>query len=113
MRQCGTIDYNVKKGAIINVAITNISFKTEDVIKTQAREIFSRFGLDMTSGLNLLLHAVVREEGISFAVDTKPSAEYASWMRAKLEEALERRKNPNRRVFSEEEVIAKYRSADV
>ena len=95
------------------VAMTNVSFKTEDVIKAQARDIFSRFGLDMTSGLNLLLYAVVREEGIAFAVDAKPSAEYAAWMRTKLGEALERRKDPKRQVFSEEEVAAKYGATNV
>jgi len=85
-----------------------VTFKTEDAIKARAKEIFSSFGLDMSSGLNLLLHAVIREEGISFAVENKPSAEYVAWMKAKLEEALERRKDPNRKVYSEEEVKAKY-----
>ena len=93
-------------GAVLSTA--SVTFKTEDAIKAKAKEIFSGFGLDMSSGLNLLLHAVVREEGISFAVENKPSAEYVAWMGVRLQEALERRKDPDRKVYSEEEVRAKY-----
>jgi len=90
------------------LSTTSVTFKTEDIVKAKAKEIFSTFGLDMSSGLNLLLHAVIREDGISFAVENKPSAEYVAWMKTKLEEALERRKDPDRKVYSEEEVKKMY-----
>ena len=90
------------------MSTTSVTFKTEDIVKAKAKEIFSTFGLDMSSGLNLLLHAVIREDGISFAVENKPSAEYVAWMKTKLEEALERRKDPDRKVYSEEEVKKMY-----
>ncbi len=90
------------------MATTCVSFNTEDTVKNAAAEIFSQFGLNMTSGLNLLLYAVIREGGIGFAVENKPNPEYAAWIKAKLEEASERRKDPSRKVYSEEEVMDRY-----
>ena len=85
------------------MATTCVSFNTDDAVKKSAAEIFSQFGLNMTSGLNLLLHAVIREGGIGFAVENKPSAEYAAWMKAKLDESWEHRKDPNRKRYTLEE----------
>jgi len=87
---------------------TSITFNTEEAIKSMAAEIFSQFGLNMTSGLNLLLHALVREGGIGFAVENKPSAEYEAWMKTKLAESWERRKDPDRTVYSLEEIRARH-----
>ena len=86
----------------------SVTFKTDDIIKARAKQIFSSFGLDMSSGLNLLLHAVVREEGISFAVENKPSEEYVAWMKAKLAESWEQRKDPNTKWYSLDEFRARH-----
>jgi antitoxin component of RelBE/YafQ-DinJ toxin-antitoxin module len=59
---------------------------------------FNNFGLDMSSGLNLLLRALVREGNITFAVEERPSDEYVAWMKAELQKSLINRQDPNRRV---------------
>ena len=86
------------------MATTSISFNTDDAVKKTATEIFSQFGLNMTSGLNLLLHAVIREGGIRFAVENEPGVEYETWMKAKLDESWERRKDPKRKRYAPEAV---------
>ena len=90
------------------LASTSVTFNTEDTVKSMATDIFSQYGLNMTAGLNLLLHAVIREGGIGFAVENKPSDEYAAWMKIKLDEAWERRKDPTRRVYTQEEMKARH-----
>ena len=45
-----------------------ISFQCDATLKREATEIFNRIGLNMTSGLEVYLRAVVREGGIPFAL---------------------------------------------
>jgi len=91
------------------MASANVTFKTEDTIKEKAKEIFLNYGLDMSSGLNLLLHAVIREEDISFATDTqKPSQKYIAWMKTKLEKSWEERKDPNTEWFTLDQIKARH-----
>ena len=90
------------------MATTSISFNTEDAVKRMAAEIFSHFGLNMSAGLNLLLHALIREGGIGFAVENKPSAEYAAWMKAKLQESWEQRNDPNTKWYTLDEFRARH-----
>jgi addiction module RelB/DinJ family antitoxin len=91
------------------LATSSVTFKTEKMVKDRAKDIFYNFGLDMSAGLNLLLRALVREGNITFAVEEKPSDEYVAWMKAELQKSLISRQDPNRKVYSEEEMKAKYR----
>ena len=90
------------------MAASSVTFKTEETIKDRAKEIFYNFGLDMSAGLNLLLRALVREGNITFAVEEKPSAEYVAWMKSELQKSLISRQNPDRKVYSEDEIKTKY-----
>lgn len=50
-----------------------ITFICDAGLKADAKEVFEKMGLTMTAGLKIYLQAVVREQGIPFRVDVKPS----------------------------------------
>ena len=43
-----------------------------------------------------------------FIVDEKPSDEYIAWMKAELQKSLICRQDPDRKVYTEEEIKTKY-----
>ena len=63
------------------MAMTNINIRTDSEIKRQAQELFSQFGLDMTSAVNLFLRQALREQAIPFAVKINPD-EFATLRRS-------------------------------
>ena len=90
------------------MAMTNVSFKTEDGIKIQVEEIFSTLGLDMSSGLNLLLRTLIREGGTTLGVESTPSEEYVAWMKAELAKSWERRNDPDTKWYKPDEFKARH-----
>jgi len=54
------------------MAATNMNIRMDSDIKTQAQSIFSQFGLDMTTAVNMFLRQVIRERGIPFELKLEP-----------------------------------------
>ena len=86
------------------MAATSITFRTDAEIKRQATSIFNDLGMDMSTGVNVMLRALVRENGFPFAITLEPSTEYSEWMRQELQKSWETRKDPNRKRYSTDEV---------
>lgn len=61
------------KGGIEVAETDRITFICDAGLKADAKEVFEKMGLTMTAGLKIYLQAVVREQGIPFRVDVKPS----------------------------------------
>jgi addiction module RelB/DinJ family antitoxin len=94
------------KGEYMSMAIASITIKTDDHIKAQAVEVLSNLGMDMTTGINVFLRKLVQERGFPFAVTLEPDEEYKAYMRAELAKSMERRNDPNRKLYSHDEVWA-------
>ena len=47
---------------------TNLNIRIDNKIKERAEAIFSDLGLNMTTAVNMFLRAVIRENGIPFAL---------------------------------------------
>ena len=58
--------------------MTDITIKVDDELKIQAENIFSKFGLSMSSAMNIFLRAVVREKNfpskVSFDIPNEITA---------------------------------------
>ena len=48
------------------MATTNLNIRTDKEIKEAAEKIYSSLGLNMTTAINMLLRASIRESGIPF-----------------------------------------------
>lgn len=55
--------------------ISNIQVKVPSDIKREAEGVFKSMGLDMTSGIRVYLHSVIRNKGIPFAVSARTGNE--------------------------------------
>ena len=47
---------------------TSMNIRMDKDIKKQAQELFSKFGLDMTTAINMFLRQAIREQRIPFEV---------------------------------------------
>ena len=54
------------------MATTNINIQVENEIKTQAQEVFTSLGLDMTTAINMILQQVITQNGFPFVVASNP-----------------------------------------
>jgi DNA-damage-inducible protein J len=52
--------------------VTNINIRIASDVKTQAQDIFSSLGLDMTTAINIFLRQAIRQHGIPFDISTEP-----------------------------------------
>lgn len=50
------------------MANTSMNIRMDSEIKKQAQELFSQFGLDMTTAINMFLRQSIREQGIPFSL---------------------------------------------
>lgn len=50
---------------------TNINVRVDSEIKSQAQEVFTSLGLDMTTAINIFLRQSIRQHGIPFPVTAK------------------------------------------
>ncbi|MDE6189579.1 MAG: type II toxin-antitoxin system RelB/DinJ family antitoxin [Clostridia bacterium] len=84
---------------------TNINIKVDTEIRDEAKELFGRMGLDMTTAVNMFLLAAIRERGIPFALTTipkQPSDEEAiSILASKLKRAEMQEKEGQMRNFDD------------
>jgi DNA-damage-inducible protein J len=54
------------------MATTNINIRIDSEIKAKAQQLFEKFGLDMTTAVNLFLRQAIREKAIPFEISEKP-----------------------------------------
>ncbi|MCL2198051.1 MAG: type II toxin-antitoxin system RelB/DinJ family antitoxin [Defluviitaleaceae bacterium] len=45
---------------------TNINIRVDSDVKSQAQDVFSALGLDMTTAINIFLRQAIRKKGIPF-----------------------------------------------
>jgi len=48
------------------MANTNINIQIDSEIKKQAEQVFSEFGINMTTAINIFLRQAIRENGLPF-----------------------------------------------
>lgn len=76
---------------------TNVTIRIDEDLKRQAEELFSDFGMNMTTAYTMFLKQAVREQRIPFIVSRNiPNTETI----AAIEEARDMLNNPNTRKFS-------------
>lgn len=49
----------------------NLNIKVDEEVRDEAKELFGKLGLDMTTAVNLFLRASIREKGIPFPIVEK------------------------------------------
>ena len=55
------------------MSTTSLNIRTDVEIKRQAEELFSEFGLNMTTAVNMFLRQVVRNKAIPLELSLKPN----------------------------------------
>ena len=55
----------IMKG-VLNMSNVSMNIRMDKTIKEQAQELFSEFGLDMTTAINMFLRQSIREQKIPF-----------------------------------------------
>jgi len=90
------------------LASASITIRTDDEIKRQASAVFAQLGMDMSTGINVLLRAIVRDQGFSFPITLEPDAEYREWMKRELQKSWEERSDPNTKWYSMDEFKARH-----
>ena len=67
-----TVQYN--KGEVISMpGNTNMSIRIDSELKTQAEQILSQFGMNMTGAVNMFLQQVVRERAVPLSLSLDSS----------------------------------------
>jgi DNA-damage-inducible protein J len=54
------------------MATTNINIRIDSEVKSKAQKLFNKFGLDMTTAINLFLRQSIRTNSIPFPVSDQP-----------------------------------------
>ncbi|MDR2546366.1 MAG: type II toxin-antitoxin system RelB/DinJ family antitoxin [Lachnospiraceae bacterium] len=67
---------------------TSMNIRMDSNVKKQAQELFSQFGLDMTTAVNMFLRQSIRQRGIPFAIQLDPF--YSELNQERLIRAAER-----------------------
>ena len=51
---------------------TNINIRIDSAVKSQAQDVLSKLGLDLTTAVNLFLRQVICKQSVSFDVSVAP-----------------------------------------
>ena len=51
---------------------TSMNIRMDSEVKRQAQELFAKFGLDMTTAVNMFLRQSIRQQGIPFVLQLDP-----------------------------------------
>lgn len=54
------------------MSTTSINIPMDNDIKCQAQTLFSEFGMDITTAINIFLRQAIREQAIPFAIEMAP-----------------------------------------
>ena len=52
---------------------SNINIRVDSEIKSQAQDVFTSLGLDMSTAINIFLRQAIRQRGLPFAVVSEPA----------------------------------------
>jgi DNA-damage-inducible protein J len=55
------------------MATATMNIRMDSEVKAQSQRIFSQFGLDMTTAINMFLRQAIRENGIPFDLHLEPN----------------------------------------
>ena len=61
-------DIIYRKKEVFTMAQTKMTIRMDTDIKQQAQELFAKFGLDMTTAINIFLNQAVMEQSIPFKI---------------------------------------------
>jgi len=64
------------------MATTTINIRTDSDIKTQAQDVLSHLGLDLTTAINMFLRQVICKQSVSFDISVAPlgrAAKLGGW----------------------------------
>ena len=93
---------------------TSVNIKVEENIRNEAKELFGKMGLDMTTAVNLFLIAAIREKGLPFSLttlsDNEDERQYEKYWAEKLRRAEAQEKAGKMRNFDSfsTEIMRKY-----
>jgi len=79
------------------MAVANINIQVSSDIESQAQDVFSSLGIDMTTAINIFLEQAIRQKGLPFSFSTelakktpKPGCMAGKiWMAKDFDEPLE------------------------
>ena len=54
------------------MALTNINIRVDSEVKSEAQNVLTSLGLDMTTAINIFLRQTIRQRGIPFVVAEEP-----------------------------------------
>ena len=54
------------------MSMTNVNISMDNDVKRQAQALFSEFGMDMNTAINIFLRQAVRERAIPFSIEMVP-----------------------------------------
>ena len=74
------------------MSTTPTQIRIDTDIKTQATELFSKLGLDMSTAVNMFLHQAVIRQGLPFPVEMPP---YRQEVLDAMNEALQLSRDPS------------------
>ena len=92
------------------MAMARVSVNIDSEIKQNAQRILSEIGMDLTTAVDLLFRAIVREERIPFDLRTKTSyAEntHRQYIRDELAKSMAEANDPNTVWLSHDDVMNK------
>ena len=55
------------------MASANINVRVDGDVKSQAQDVFSSLGMDMSTAINIFLRQAIRKKGIPFELVTEPT----------------------------------------
>ena len=87
-----------------------ISVNIDSEIKIKAQKILSEIGMDLTTAIDLLLRAIVREERIPFDLRTEKAYQaelYHQFVRDELNKSKIEAANPNTKWLTHDDVMKK------
>jgi len=56
------------------MATTTVNIRTDSEVKTQAQDILSKLGLDLTTAINMFLRQVICKQSVSFDISVTPQS---------------------------------------
>lgn len=56
---------------------TTINIRTDSEVKSQAQDVLSKLGLDLTTAVNLFLRQIICDQSVAFAVSVAPLSKKA------------------------------------
>ena len=95
------------------MSTSRISVNIDEKVKKDAQAVLSELGLDMTTAVDTFLRALVREQGIPFAIRTERAMreeQYRGYLLRELEAARKEASDSSTQWLSHDDVMQKLNS---